>query len=180
MLKCSHLARDWRALALTQVHHGSRLSDSCEERMLQRTSVSPNTSTGTGAPLCGAQRALVLRGKKSCVPSGVSPVWVRGLFPDARVPVQTLHGHPIYLEVCGPSTRRPVQGKLSHAHRFQVSHCRRTAAIWPAPAARYPPAGSRSPGLVCMGQQGPKLLLFFGERVHCFRLTTHAPAVPLG
>ena len=23
-------ARDWRALALTQVHHGSRLSDSCE------------------------------------------------------------------------------------------------------------------------------------------------------
>ena len=27
-----HWARDWRALALTQVHHGSRLSDSCEER----------------------------------------------------------------------------------------------------------------------------------------------------
>ena len=24
-------ARDWRALALTQVHHGSRLSDSCED-----------------------------------------------------------------------------------------------------------------------------------------------------
>ena len=26
-----HWARDWRALALTQVHHGSRLSDSCED-----------------------------------------------------------------------------------------------------------------------------------------------------
>ena len=25
-----HWARDWLALALTQVHHGSRLSDSCE------------------------------------------------------------------------------------------------------------------------------------------------------
>ena len=25
-----HWARDWRALALTQVHQGSRLSDSCE------------------------------------------------------------------------------------------------------------------------------------------------------
>ena len=27
-----HWARDWRALALTQVHHGSRLSDSCHLR----------------------------------------------------------------------------------------------------------------------------------------------------
>ena len=26
-----HGARDWSALALTQVHHGSRLSDSCED-----------------------------------------------------------------------------------------------------------------------------------------------------
>ena len=26
-----HWARDWRALALTQVHHGSRLTDSCED-----------------------------------------------------------------------------------------------------------------------------------------------------
>ena len=26
-----HWARDWRALALTQVHHGSRRSDSCED-----------------------------------------------------------------------------------------------------------------------------------------------------
>ena len=26
-----HWARDWRALALTQVHNGSRLSDSCED-----------------------------------------------------------------------------------------------------------------------------------------------------
>ena len=26
-----HWARDWRALALTQVHHGSRLSDSRED-----------------------------------------------------------------------------------------------------------------------------------------------------
>jgi len=26
-----HRARNWRALALTQVHHGSRLSDSCED-----------------------------------------------------------------------------------------------------------------------------------------------------
>ena len=29
--KKRHWARDWRALARTQVHHGSRLSDSCED-----------------------------------------------------------------------------------------------------------------------------------------------------
>ena len=40
-----HWARDWRALALTQVHHGSRLSDSREDgealtaRILQQNSL---------------------------------------------------------------------------------------------------------------------------------------------
>ena len=30
-LLARHWARDWRALALTRVHHGSPLSDSCED-----------------------------------------------------------------------------------------------------------------------------------------------------
>ena len=42
-------ARDWRALALTQVHHGSRLSDSCEDNQKNFTTNSlAHDTVGTG------------------------------------------------------------------------------------------------------------------------------------
>ena len=39
-------ARDWRALALTQVHHGSRLSDSCEGGEALSSVHPPTPATG--------------------------------------------------------------------------------------------------------------------------------------
>ena len=41
-----HWARDWRALALTQVHHGSRLSDSCEGGEALSSVHPPTPATG--------------------------------------------------------------------------------------------------------------------------------------
>ena len=41
-----HWARDWRALALTQVHHGSRLSDSCEDGEALSSVHPPTPATG--------------------------------------------------------------------------------------------------------------------------------------
>ena len=38
--------RDWRALALTQVHHGSRLSDSCESGEALSSVHPPTPATG--------------------------------------------------------------------------------------------------------------------------------------
>ena len=38
--------RDWRALALTQVHHGSRLSDSCEGGEALSSVHPPTPATG--------------------------------------------------------------------------------------------------------------------------------------
>ena len=41
-----HWARDWLALALTQVHHGSRLSDSCEGGEALSSVHPPTPATG--------------------------------------------------------------------------------------------------------------------------------------
>ena len=43
-----HWARDWRALALTQVHHGSRLSDSCEDGVGEALSSVLSTALAAG------------------------------------------------------------------------------------------------------------------------------------
>ena len=44
--KKRHWARDWRALALTQVHHGSRLSDSCDDGEALSSVHSPALTAG--------------------------------------------------------------------------------------------------------------------------------------
>ena len=52
-----HWARDWLALALTQVHHWSRLSDSCESGEAL-SSVHPPT------PATGKKRRLIIIGRQ--------------------------------------------------------------------------------------------------------------------
>ena len=46
LLRRTTLGRDWRALALTQVHHGSRLSDSCEGGEALSSVHPPTPATG--------------------------------------------------------------------------------------------------------------------------------------
>ena len=105
-----HWARDWRALALTQVHHWSRLSDSAKKRILQ------------GKEFCEPRLSLSHRHRFD---TGTKRKEILALRPPNRFLFAARYGSPRVSRPCandlGCHERRRIRGRVdqqSHTMRM--------------------------------------------------------------
>ena len=134
-----HWARDWRAVALTQVHHGSRLSDSCEDGEALGSVHPPAPATGKliHNPLCDCR----VKNDRDTLLLQPQPI-LSG--PSHLIERSRYFLHPGPASAC--SVARPPPSGGSHGPPSRTRRTTRTAAaVRQRPCGRLPWPRSDSP-----------------------------------